>query len=148
MFNSFAVHSFWKHQSREDAVSNLMLSNLGLKEEALALDGTLTGESKCNNSFTRLVDVIIITVDILHYDSIGQFSVLSVSAFPSCLPPAFNFYTDLRRVFFHVAHQWHVAKHSCSVWLCSQGLAQIGTSCSMFLLFFLHATKFHLQKLT
>lgn len=40
MFNSFVIHSFWKHQSREDAVSNLMLSNLWLKEEALALDGT------------------------------------------------------------------------------------------------------------
>ena len=33
MFNSFVVRSFWKHQSREDAVSILTLSNLWLKED-------------------------------------------------------------------------------------------------------------------
>lgn len=91
MFNSFVIHSFWKHQSREDAVSNLMLSNLWLKEEALELDGTWIREimeSKCKSGFTGLVDMFMMFI---YYDSIGHFSVLSVSAFPSCLPPAFIF---------------------------------------------------------
>ena len=62
-------------------------------------------ESKCKSGFTGLVDMFMITLDILYYDSIGHFSVLSVSAFTSCLPPAFNFETDLGRACFHVAHQ-------------------------------------------